>query len=400
MKGAGTITLAAGGLPVLVAWLVGLSGLPAAHRPITDVLAEVLAVLLLVLGWRFRRGRLVVAAIAIALANFLVRSPLAGATSQAGFAALAIFLPVTLAVLSLLPERPINRPLILALLGVVLVQSWLVYAIGITRPTIQNGGLFANIGELFASPDLARLVFLIAGAFIALAYAARHSTFEGSLLWVTVASALALLASKNPHAATLALAAAQLVLLIGLVEDSYRLAYHDELTGLPGRRALEEALRTLDGDYTIAMVDVDHFKRFNDRHGHAAGDQALRMVAAELQKVGGGGRAYRYGGEEFAILFPGTPAADASGPLETMRRTIADRRFAIRSSDRPRKKPDPPRALTRPPRLINVSVSIGFAGPSARTADSSAVLRAADRALYRAKNKGRNQVVRYGSRSA
>jgi diguanylate cyclase (GGDEF)-like protein len=400
MKGAGTITLAAGGLPVLVAWLVGLSGLPAAHRPITDVLAEVLAVLLLVLGWRFRRGRLVVAAIAIALANYLVRSPLAGAPSQVGFAALAILLPVTLAVLSLLPERPINHPLILALLGVVVVQSWLVYAIGITRSAIQNGGLLSNIGELFASPDLARLVFLIAGAFIALAYAARHSTFEGSLLWVTAASALALLASKNPHAATLALAAAQLVLLIGLVEDSYRLAYHDELTGLPGRRALEEALRTLDGTYTIAMVDVDHFKRFNDRHGHAAGDQALRMVAAELQKVGGGGRAYRYGGEEFAILFPGTPAADASGPLETMRRTIADRRFAIRSSDRPRKKPDPPRALTRPPRLINVSVSIGFAGPSARTADSSAVLRAADRALYRAKNKGRNQVVRYGSRSA
>ncbi len=400
MKGAGTITLAAGGLPVLVAWLVGLSGLPAAHRPITDVLAEVLAVLLLVLGWRFRRGRLVVAAVAIALANFLVRSPLAGASSQAGLAALAILLPVTLAVLSLLPERPINRPLIVALLGVVVVQSWLVYAIGISQPSIQDVGLFANIGELFASPDLARLVFLIAGAFIALAYAARHSTFEGSLLWVTAASALALLASKNPHAATLALAAAQLVLLIGFVEDSYRLAYHDELTGLPGRRALEEALRTLDGDYTIAMVDVDHFKRFNDRHGHAAGDQALRMVAAELQKVGGGGRAYRYGGEEFAILFPGTTSTEASGPLETMRRTIADRRFAIRSPNRPRKKPDPPRTSTRPPRLINVSVSIGFAGPSARTADSNAVLRAADRALYRAKNKGRNQVVRYGARSA
>ena len=64
MKGAGTITLAAGGLPVLAAWLVGLSGLPVAHRPVTDVLAEVLAVLLLVLGWRFRRGRLVVAAVA------------------------------------------------------------------------------------------------------------------------------------------------------------------------------------------------------------------------------------------------------------------------------------------------------------------------------------------------
>jgi diguanylate cyclase (GGDEF)-like protein len=400
MKGAGTITLGVGGLPVLAAWLVGLSGLAIAHRPITDVLAEVLAVLLLVLGWRFRRGRLVVAAVALALANFLVRGPLADAPSEAGLAALAILLPVTLAILSLLPERPINRPLILVLFGVIIVQSWLVAEIGGAQPSTGDGGLIADISELLTSPDLARLVFLIAGAFIALAYAARHSTFEGSLLWVTAASALALLAWKGPHAATLALTAAQLVLLIGLVEDSYRLAYHDELTGLPGRRALEEALRSLNGNYVIAMVDVDHFKKFNDRHGHAAGDQALRMVATELQNVGGGGRAYRYGGEEFTILFPGTTSGEASKYLETIRTAIADRRFAIRSSDRPRKKPETPRKPTRPPQLISVSVSIGFAGPSARTTDSTAVLRAADRALYRAKNKGRNRVVRYGARTA
>ena len=400
MKGAGTITLAAGGLPVLAAWLVGLSGLAAAHRPITDVLAEVLAVLLLVLGWRFRRGRLVVAAVALALASFLVRGPLADAPSEAGLAALAILLPITLAVLSLLPERPINHPLILALLVAIVVQSWLIAAISSAQTSIGDGGLIASISELLTSPDLGRLVFLIAGAFIALAYAARHSTFEGSLLWVAAASALALLAWKGPHAATLAFAAAQLVLLIGLVEDSYRLAYHDELTSLPGRRALEEALRTLNGNYAIAMVDVDHFKRFNDRHGHAAGDQALRMVAAELQKVGGDGRAYRYGGEEFTILFPGTTPTEASEPLETVCTAIADRRFAIRSSDRPRKKPEPPRKSSRPPRLISVSVSIGYAGPSTRTSDSNAVLRAADRALYRAKNKGRNRVVRYGARSA
>ena len=220
------------------------------------------------------------------------------------------------------------------------------------------------------------------------------------MLWVTAAAALALLAWRGPHPATLALTSAQLVLLIGLIEDSYRLAYHDELTGLPGRRAFEEALRALDGDYAIAMVDVDHFKRFNDRHGHAAGDQALRMVATELQKVGGGGRAYRYGGEEFAILFPGSTPPKASQPLEEIRAAIAARRFAIRGPNRPRRKPDPPRKSTRPPKLISVSVSIGFAGPTSRTADSSAVLRAADRALYRAKHKGRNRVVRYGVRGA
>ena len=384
----------------MVAWIASLSGLPEAHRPVTDVLAEVLAVLLLVLGWRFRRGRLAVAALALALANYLARGPLADPTAESGLAALAILLPVTLALLSLLPERPINRPLILVLVGIVVAQTWLAATIGVVRPATDNGTLIDTIGGVLTSPDLSRLVFLIAGTFIALAFAARRNTFEGSLLWVTAASALALLTWRGPHAATLAFTAAQLVLLMGLVEDSYRLAYHDELTGLLGRRALEEALRNLDGDYAVAMVDVDHFKKFNDRYGHAAGDQALRMVAAELQKVGGGGKAYRYGGEEFAILFPGSTPEETKEPLEQVRKAIADRRFAIRAPGRPNKKPDPPRKQSRPPRLISVSVSIGFAGPSARSVDSNAVLRAADRALYRAKNKGRNRVVRYGVRSA
>lgn len=400
MKGAGKITVIAGGLPVLAAWFAGIYGLPDAYRPVADVLAEVLAVLLAILGWRFRRGRLAVAALALAFANFLVRGALAEPSTPAGLAALAILLPSTLAVLALLPELPVNRPLILVFAGVVVAEAWLVAAVGGAFPPGAGGDLIGNISGLVTSPDLARLVFLIAGAFIALAFAARRNTFEGSLWWVTVSAALALLTWRGPHAATLGFTAAQLALLIGLVEDSYSLAYHDELTGLPGRRALEEALRALDGDYVIAMVDVDHFKKFNDRHGHAAGDQALRMVAAELQKVGGGGRAYRYGGEEFAILFPGLTPAKAVQPLELIRKTIAERRFALRSPDRPRKKPEPPRKQARPPRLISVSVSIGFAGPTARTGDSGAVLRAADRALYRAKNKGRNRVVRYGIRSA
>ncbi len=400
MRGAGKITVVAGGLPVLAAWIAGISGLPPAQHPVTNVLAEVLAVLLVVLAWRFRRGRLAVAAVALALANFLVRGTLAGTTEGPGLAALAFILPLNIAALSLLPERPVNRPAILTFIGIVGLESWLVAAISTVRPSVVEGGLLGQIGSLLTSPDLARLVFLIGGTFAALAFAARRGTFEGSLLWVIAAAAIALLAWRGPHAATLELAAAQLVLLFGLVEDSYRLAYHDELTGLPGRRALEEALRALDGEYAIAMVDVDHFKKFNDRHGHAAGDQALRMVAAELQKIGGGGRAYRYGGEEFAILFPtGTPAA-ASPRLEELRAAIESRRFALRAPDRPQKKPDTPRKKSVPPRLISVSVSIGLAGPGARSADSGAVLRAADRALYRAKNSGRNRVVQYGARSA
>ncbi|MBD3871636.1 MAG: GGDEF domain-containing protein, partial [Acidobacteria bacterium] len=300
-----------GGLPVLAAWLAGLLGLTEVHRPVVDVLAEVLAVLLMVLAWRYRRGRLAVAALAIAVANFLIRGPLSAAHAEPGVTALALALPVCLALLALLPEQPIGHPLMIGLMFGVVILGWLALALPTPAGEAPGPGFLGPMSDLLATPDLARLVFLISGAFIALAFAARRGTFEGSLLWVTAASALALLDVRSSHAPTLAFTAAQLVLLLGLIEDSYRLAYHDELTGLPGRRALEEALRTLVGDYAIAMVDVDRFKRFNDRHGHGAGDQALRMVATELQGVGGGGRAYRYGGEEFAILFPGSPAAAA-----------------------------------------------------------------------------------------
>jgi len=399
VKGVGKFTMIAGVVPVTAAWIAGLSGLPAAHRPVTNVLAEVLAVLLLVLGWRFRRGRLTVAALAIALANFLVRGPLAELPAGPGASTLAFVLPVSLVVLALLPERPIDHPLILALLAVVVVESWLVAAIGRTD-TSSSGQVLGSLGELLKTPDVARLSFLIAGAFIALTFAARRGSFEGSLLWVTAAAALALLGGRGPHAATVAFGAAQIVLLLGLIEDSYRLAYHDELTGLPSRRALDEALRALDGGYAIAMADVDHFKRFNDRHGHSAGDQALRMVATELQGVGGGGRAYRYGGEEFAILFPSATPAEVREPLEEVRTKIASRRFALRAPDRPRKKPDQPRMKNRLSRLISVSVSIGLAGPNARRRGTEAVLRAADKALYRAKNAGRNRLVATGDKAA
>src|SRR5215475_3125232 len=97
---------------------------------------------------------------------------------------------------------------------------------------------------------------------------------------------------------------AGLIVAAAIVENSYRLAYHDELTLLPGRRAFNEAVMHLEHPFVIAAVDIDHFKSFNDTHGHDTGDQVLKLVAARLAEVGGGGRAFRYGGEEFTVIFP------------------------------------------------------------------------------------------------
>gem|GEM_PF-6843563 len=88
-----------------------------------------------------------------------------------------------------------------------------------------------------------------------------------------------------------------LALTVAVAHEAYQMAYRDELTGLLGRRALNGRLQRLGRRYVLAMVDVDHFKRLNDRQGHDIGDHMLRMIAAHLRWVDGG-KAYRYGGQE------------------------------------------------------------------------------------------------------
>jgi hypothetical protein len=80
-----------------------------------------------------------------------------------------------------------------------------------------------------------------------------------------------------------ALSSAALLLMLGaMLQESFHMAFRDELTGLPGRRAFNETLQRARGTYSIAMVDVDHFKSFNDTHGHDTGDDVLRLVASRL----------------------------------------------------------------------------------------------------------------------
>jgi diguanylate cyclase (GGDEF)-like protein len=155
-------------------------------------------------------------------------------------------------------------------------------------------------------------------------------------------------------------------------------ASHDALTGLLNRAGLEK-LRGAQvsrewrdsGNYAVAVLDLDHFKRVNDRHGHAVGDEALRMVATEIRRgVRGGDIAVRYGGEEFLVLMPSTPLAGAMTVIERIRRSVAER------SDLPE------------PVTLSAGLATGIAGRD----DPEAVFRAADQALYRAKRAGRNRV--------
>ncbi|SDZ45666.1 GGDEF domain-containing protein [Pseudomonas sp. NFIX28] len=199
---------------------------------------------------------------------------------------------------------------------------------------------------------------------------------------------------------TLNIMCSQVMLMIAsaVAHEAYQMAFRDELTGLPGRRALNERMQRLGRNYVLAMSDVDHFKKFNDTHGHDVGDQVLRLVASKLSKVSGGGRAYRYGGEEFAVVFAGKTLEECMPHLEVIRETIANYSIQLRNQEN-RPQDDQQGRQRRggaAASSVSVTVSIGVAERQMEHRSPEEVLKSADQALYSAKGAGRNCVMAFG----
>ncbi|WP_043202425.1 GGDEF domain-containing protein [Pseudomonas putida] len=202
---------------------------------------------------------------------------------------------------------------------------------------------------------------------------------------------------------TLNIMCSQVMLMIAaaVAHEAYQMAFRDELTGLPGRRALNERMQRLGRNYVIAMTDVDHFKKFNDTHGHDVGDQVLRLVASRLSKVTGGGRAYRYGGEEFALVFAGKTAEECVPHVEAVREVIAN--YVMHLRDQNSRPQDDTSGRQRRAGssggTVSVTISIGVAERQVDHRNPEAVLKSADQALYSAKGAGRNCVMVHGQQS-
>lgn len=198
---------------------------------------------------------------------------------------------------------------------------------------------------------------------------------------------------------TIVSTAAGLALIVTLLRSSYNMAYSDDLTGLLGRRALNDRIKGLSKPYVIAMSDVDHFKKFNDTYGHDIGDDVLKLVAKQLESVQGGGIAYRYGGEEFCIIFPGKLLDECEPFLEVVRKSVENYKMTVRN---PAYRPNSDdkaierrgrRSKNREENFVSVTISIGAAECNSKDTVPEEVLKAADNALYKAKNKGRNCLV-------
>jgi diguanylate cyclase (GGDEF)-like protein len=379
-----------------------LASLPASLAILKLQLPWLVLSLGLALSLGFRRGRAVFALAALTVAHVAWSLGWIGSLrsfpQRTVFAALVILLPAYLAVLAWLDERGVwnrhgaDRAMLLAAL--VALPAWLIVELERGVTAFVYAPLWGAYSPATPIPQLAFVALAIAVAATVAAAIVRRSPVDAGLAVASVAFALAChrVALAGQFAALIAGAAA--VVTVAALQDTYRMAFRDELTGLASRRAFNEALAALHGRYVLAMVDVDHFKRCNDAYGHDVGDQVLRMVAAKLARVPGG-RVYRYGGEEFAIVFRGHRLDEAVVALEDLRAEVENYRMTLRGVDRPARKRVGKRRRGSSQRSENlaVTISIGAAESSERTNDPERVLRFADRALYRAKHRGRNRVV-------
>lgn len=350
----------------------------------------------LVLSIQFNRRRMFFALLTLLLAYGALLSSAGnsdGLSRQILIGSLCLFLPLNLICMHSLTERGVftrygvwpfgllaveilfvavllgsNAQGVAAALFVKFIQWPALQASGISQP----GLLLFAIGFLWLNDRLIR----------------RHSAELAAFFFSLVAAAV-MLHSNQPATIAAFAAAAGLAFGVAIILESWSMAYMDELTGLPGRRALEEHLRQLGGRYVIAMLDVDYFKHFNDTYGHDVGDQVLRLVASRLQQCAGG-KAFRYGGEEFSLLYPGKNLRELAAALEVLRTEIETSGFNPRRGERrsltdAREQPDSDTPL-------QVTVSIGAAESGTTRGDPWMVLKTADQALYAAKRAGRNRV--------
>ena len=249
------------------------------------------------LSWYYNRGQVLLVAVAAGLTVWGLEQ--LAAAGEVPKVAAVVLLPLNFALFAWLEERGVVTPSGILKFGLIPAQVLVVVMLG----ELKGGRLeaFLRWGEQPGGWTWMPLLgqFSFAGAALVLLTLSflRRTKVEEGLLWALGAVFVALNQTGNSEALLFYSGTAGLILLFAVLEHSYEVAYRDELTGLPGRRALNELLPQLGGRYAIAMGDVDHFKNFNDTYGHDAGDQVLRMVAGKLSRVAGGGRAFRYGGE-------------------------------------------------------------------------------------------------------
>ncbi len=356
--------------------------LPAFLFSIAPYIFYTLSIIILWVSWHFNRNKFifVIAPLILIYTGF---EYLSAVKATQLFHYSSIIYPIHLLIFLVLKERGLFSvwgilKIVFVVLEVVVVLLLLYYPNELLQELL-NLKIFSI--SFYPLKDIAIAVSLfVFFVMSALVLFNRYLIYNATFLIILIAYSSGLYLLKTPYFLDITFLAIDMIVFILLIRETYRLAFYDELTSMPGRRALVEDMAKLGRKYSLAMIDIDHFKKFNDTYGHDTGDEVLKMVASKLLSVGGGGKAYRYGGEEFTILFPSKEVNECFGHVDILRQNIATSAFVVRNKKKAK--------------TIYINISAGLVQNSPKDKNPFAVMKRADNALYKAKEAGRNKVIK------
>ncbi len=350
-----------------------------------------------VLAWRFRRSRVAAVVLGLFMMDLLLRpsgsafQPGAGSIWDASGVLFLFFMPVVAAG----KDRgvPSRRGLIqVAMVLGGLASGLLFWAV---RPELLSWTWQPFLPWDFSAlglSDATLIVGLFAILLTAGVAAGRRHQLDKGFFWVAVTLLFALRGGSDSVESTVYLTMAGLMLIVNVIEKLYSLSLRDDVTGLPTRRALRQEIKRAGGSYALAFVGVDHYDDLYDRHGRDTSDRVVKKVAMHLGKTSVTGRVFRYGNEEFAIVYPGRGREEVLGDLEMLRADIEDFRFGLSPKAHGNGQSGAPQY---PAVRWSLTVSVGVAERAEKkgwSGNYAVIARAALGALHRGQKAGGNIV--------
>lgn len=384
------------GLIFLLAIAIVAFGIPAKISGIITYYALTVLVLGVAAVVKYKPNRLLLGIVLLLIADRAVASSSAEPGAAILLQPIALLLPLNLLGLSWLEERGALTRAAAFGFGAIVVQMTLVALVASTATAVTSLPFSVNLlpAVWLDWTPISQPAFIASmGVLVVLFVKVVREPIPATrgLLWGTACAVLALLSTEGTM---FFFASAILVMTVAAYGTAQTLAATDELTELPDRPSFDEALTHLRKSYSIALVGVDGFKDFNEKYGEETGDQVLRRVGFVLAEIGGGGTGYRYGVDEFAVIFPGKDIDDVHKHLDSVRTQIGGRPFGIRVT---RRIPWNPEDGTSKPegsgKKVLLTVSIGVTERGGKVFDPVQVVGEADQALYKARRAGGNRVA-------
>ncbi len=311
--------------------------------------------------------------------------------------AISFLLPCNLCVFAFMKRRGDMTRQSIAFLVAILLQGGAVAFIYQYRSLgfgafLQDSSLKWALLKHIPLSQLALFAFGLAFAYYLFLYIRTKGVIERAFCWALISIFYALASGKIGPESSIYFSTAGLIFVISVIENIYSEGFQNEITDLPTGKSMLGILSQLNTGYTVAMIEVDNFKRLRGNHGRRVSKQVLRSIGEKLTRVTGGGKPFHYGGEVFAVVFPGMFLQDTLPHLEELRQLIKKPGPIPPDEKSPRRKPKKLKRIEILANKVPVTVSIGVGERSDADMTPHQAIKKAEKALLTAKNEGRDRM--------